>query len=113
MGGKKVDRLGVIRKVLSSRLRQREAAEQSGLGARQVRRLIRRYQDEGSAGLVSRRRGRRPNNALNPARRREVMDWVRPVPGLRSLRSLGPGTGRTQPLQRTLMNPKGDICALS
>ena len=76
MSGKEVDRLAVVRKVVAKRLRQREAAEQLGLSVRQVKRLVRRYRDRGTAGLVSRRRGRRPNNAMDPGLRREVMDWV-------------------------------------
>ena len=75
MSVKEVDRLAVVRKVSARRLRQREAAEQLGLSVRQVKRLLRRYRDRGAAGLVSRRRGRRPNNAMDPGIRREVMDW--------------------------------------
>ena len=55
----------------------REASAQLGLSVRQVQRLVRAYRDAGDAGVVSKRRGRRPNNALDPALRREVMDWVR------------------------------------
>ena len=76
MSGKEADRLAVVRKVVAKRLRQREAAVQLGLSIRQVKRLLRRYRDRGAAGLVSRRRGRRPNNAMDPGLRREVMDWV-------------------------------------
>ena len=76
MSGKEVDRLAVVRKVVAKRLRQREAAVQLGLSIRQVKRLLRRYRDRGAAGLVSRRRGRRPNNAMDAGIRREVMDWV-------------------------------------
>ena len=77
MSGKEIDRLGVVRQVAARRLRQREAAERLGLSVRQVQRLVRRYRDDGAAGLVSRRRGRRPNNVIGADVRREVMDWVR------------------------------------
>ena len=77
MSPKEVDHLAVVRKVVGRRLRQGEAAGQLGLSLQQVRRLVRRYQDGEPAGLVSRRRGRRPNNALDPALRREVMGWMR------------------------------------
>ncbi len=76
MSAREADRLGVVRKVVSKRLLQREAAEQLGVGVRQVKRLVRRYKDGGPAALVSQRRGRRPNNAIEPGVRREVMDWV-------------------------------------
>ncbi len=76
MSAREVDRLGVVRKVEAKRLLQREAAEQLGLSVRQVKRLVRRYRDDGAAGLVSRRRGRCPNNVIGAAVRREVMDWM-------------------------------------
>ena len=76
MSAKEVDRVSVVRKLEAKRLRQREAGEQLGLSVRQVKRLLRRYRQDGAAGLVSRRRGRRPNNAMDPGIRREVMDWV-------------------------------------
>lgn len=77
MSGREADRIAVVRKVVSKRLLQREAAIQLGLSVRQVKRLVRAYRDTGDAGLVSRRRGRRPNNALDAALRREVLGWVR------------------------------------
>ena len=77
MSGKEVDRLSLVRKLEAKRLRQREAAEQLGLSVRQVKRLLRRYRQDGAAGLVSRRRGQRSNRALDPALRREVMGWVK------------------------------------
>ena len=76
MSAREMDRVAVVRRVVSKRLLQREAAIQLGLSVRQVQRLVRAYRDTGDAGLVSRRRGRRPNNALDVALRREVMGWV-------------------------------------
>jgi len=76
MSAREVDRLGVVRKVVAKRLLQREAALQLGLSVRQVKRLVRRYRDDGAAGLVSKRRGKRSNNVIEADVRREVMDWV-------------------------------------
>lgn len=76
MSAREMDRVAVVRQVVSKRLLQREASIQLGLSVRQVQRLVRAYRDTGDAGLVSRRRGRRPNNALDVALRREVMGWV-------------------------------------
>ena len=73
---READRSGLIREVVEGRLRQREAAERLGLGIRQVKRLVRRYRERGAAGLVSGHRGRRPNNAIAAAVRREVMALV-------------------------------------
>jgi len=77
MSGREVDRLDVVRKVVAKRLLQREAAVRLGLGVRQVKRLVRRYRDDGAAGLVSKRRGKRSNNVIDAEVRREVMGWVR------------------------------------
>ena len=76
MSGRKADRVAVVRQVAAKRLRQRKAAEQLGLGIRQVKRLARRYREGGAAGMVSRRRVRRPNNAIVAGVREEMMALV-------------------------------------
>jgi len=77
MSRKEVDRLGVIQQVAGKQLRQKEAARQLGLSVRQIKRLVQRYRAEGAAGLTSRRRGKRPNNAISEAVRQEILDLVR------------------------------------
>jgi len=77
MSQQELDRVGVIRHVVEKRLRQKEAARQLGLSVRQIKRLVRRYRAEGAAGLVSRHRGRRPNNQIAEALRQEILDLVR------------------------------------
>ena len=64
MSQKELDRLEVIQRVVSKQLRQRQAAGQLMLSIRQVKRLVRRYREQGAAGLVSRHRGKRPGNAI-------------------------------------------------
>jgi transposase len=58
-------------------LRQAEAARALGLSVRQVKRLWRRYRQGGAAALASARRGRRPNNALEPALRSRTVELYR------------------------------------
>ena len=70
------DRAVVIAQVAERRLTQREAAARLGLSVRQVKRLLARYRERGAAGLVSGRRGKRSNNAIAAAVRREVMALV-------------------------------------
>jgi len=77
LSAREADRVAVVREVVERRLRQSEAARRLGLSVRQVKRLARRYRERGAAGLMSARRGRRPNNAIDPAVRREVLDLVR------------------------------------
>ena len=72
---REVDRVQVIREVLGRRLRQREASERLGICLRQVKRLVRRYREEGARGLRSKRGGRRASTAIAPELRREILGW--------------------------------------
>ena len=74
---REVDRVEVIREVLGRRMRQGEASERLGICVRQVKRLVRRYREEGARRLRSRRRGRRASNGIAPELRREIVGVVR------------------------------------
>lgn len=77
MSQRELDRVGVIQAVANRQLRQREAAEQLNLSVRQIRRLVQRFRAEGPAGLVSRHRGKTPNNAFPPGVRTAVLELLR------------------------------------
>lgn len=64
MSGKEVKRLEVLCQVSDRVVSQGMAAQVLGLTVRQVRRLQRRYEAAGAAGLVSRRRGRPSNRRI-------------------------------------------------
>lgn len=64
MSHKELDRLQVIQESVNRHITQEQAALRIGISVRQVKRLVYRYKNEGPAGLVSRRRGKRPNNAF-------------------------------------------------
>jgi hypothetical protein len=73
MSGKERDRLKVMAALAEGRLKQVEAGRLLRLSVRQVRRLLRRYEREGDAGLVHRSRGRLSNRRISkPVRRRAV-----------------------------------------
>src|SRR5690625_4934853 len=61
---KELDRLKVVSDITQGRLTQVEAAGQLGLSTRQVKRLVRRFRQEGAPGLASRHRGRPGNNRI-------------------------------------------------
>lgn len=61
MSEREIERLKVLDRVREGVMSQRQAAAQLRLSERQVRRLKRRYDSEGAAGLISRRRGK-PSN---------------------------------------------------
>ena len=63
--------------VVEKRLKEVEATERLGLGARQVKRLARRYRERGAAGMVLGHRGRRPNNALAAEVQQAALSLVR------------------------------------
>jgi hypothetical protein len=73
MSGSERDRGHVVRQVPEHRLGQREASERLGIGIRQLKRLVRPWQRQGDAGLVSRQRGRASHNRLPEALRTQVM----------------------------------------
>ena len=58
MSRKERERMTIMAGVKSQELSQVQAAELMGLGYRQAKRIWRRYQDEGDAGLVHRLRGK-------------------------------------------------------
>ena len=76
MSAKELNRLEVLNRVLDRRLTQAQAAEQLGLGIRQVQRLCRRLRIEGPRGLVSMKRGRTSNRKLPDDLRRRALDLI-------------------------------------
>lgn len=82
MSRKERDRLQVIPALVAGRggggrLRLGQAAGLLGLSVRQVRRLVRRYEAEGDAGLVHRSRGRPSNRRLGPQVQARALARVR------------------------------------
>lgn len=77
MSETELSRLEIVQLVKAKRLRQREAAEQLGVSVRQVKRLCQAYQKEGATGLVSRQRGRAPNNQLAESTVKQARELLR------------------------------------
>lgn len=73
MSQRERDRLRVMQQVSEGRLAQVDAAEQLGLTARQVRRLLKRFARQGDAGLVHGSRGQPSNRRINGNFRRRVL----------------------------------------
>jgi hypothetical protein len=64
---RELDRLKCVQAVIDRQLKLYQAADRLGLTSRQVRRLVRRYSQEGPVGLISRHRNRPSNNRLKAA----------------------------------------------
>ncbi|MDF0650497.1 MAG: helix-turn-helix domain-containing protein [Nitrospira sp.] len=69
MSGKELRRVHVIGQVVGKQITQVNAGALLGLTARQVRRLLRRVEQEGDQGLVHRARGK-PSNRRIPEQRK-------------------------------------------
>jgi hypothetical protein len=77
MSRKELDRVAVMARLVECRLSQESAAEMLSVTVRQVRRLLRAYEAQGAAGLVSKRRGKPSNRKFAPGLRERVLGLVR------------------------------------
>lgn len=65
MSQKEIKRIEVMQQLQERRIKQKQAAEQMGISVRQVKRIWKRYQEQGAAGLVHKRRGKASNNQID------------------------------------------------
>ena len=77
MSKKEVNRLEVMQRVDEKRMKQKTAAEQLGINERQVKRLLRKYRQDGANGLVSKRRGKPSNHQMSEETLRKVLDLLK------------------------------------
>jgi transposase len=77
MSPKEVNRLEVMQRLDEKRMKQKAAAELLGISERQVKRLLRRYREQGPSGLVSQRRGKPSSHQLAEETKREVLDLLK------------------------------------
>lgn len=77
MSQRELERVEVLGRVRSERLRLVDAAVLMGVSYRQAKRLWKRYGEEGARGLKHRSAGRRSNRAYAEAFRRQVLGRVR------------------------------------
>jgi transposase len=73
MSAQEIKRGQVIQQVIDGQLAQVRAAPLLGLSVRQIRRLQRRVQAEGAAGLCHRSRGQPSNRRMAPRRKARVL----------------------------------------
>jgi transposase len=74
---RELDRLSVVQSVAARELTQHQAALRLDVSVRQIKRLVRRYRSQGAAGLASRHRGKRANNAISDSTRQWAIALVR------------------------------------
>lgn len=74
---KEVDRLAVARQLDERLITQADAARQLGVSVRQVKRILRRYREQGPAGVVSAHRGRAATNRVGDEIRRHAIKLLK------------------------------------
>ena len=77
MSHQEIDRVGIVELVESKKLSQVEGSRQLNISSRQMRRLQKRYRQEGVEDLISKHRGKPSNNQLNEAIKSEVCKLIR------------------------------------
>ena len=77
MSQKEITRLELIQRVKNSQMSQLEASAHLGVSTRQFRRLQRKYEQKGTAGLVSQRRGKASNNQLSIEMKRQAFELIK------------------------------------
>ncbi len=77
MSQKEVQRLQVVNRVMAGELSQVQAAQLMGLSVRQVKRLCRIVRQQGTQGLISRKRGQPRHRRIPSARREQVVQLLR------------------------------------
>ena len=76
MSQKEAKKAQVLELLKEHKISQQEASKRLGITTRQVRRLTKRYQASGLAGLVSKKRGRASNRRLNDTIRTMAIDLI-------------------------------------
>jgi len=77
MSQQELDRATVIQQVVEKKILQKDAARQLDLSLRQIKRLVKRYRLEGIKGLISRHRGKSPNNLIPDDIRQNILTLVK------------------------------------
>lgn len=77
MSCKESERIAVIQQTSERSLSQAEAAKRLHISDRQVKRLVKRFREDGAAGLVSRKRGKPSNNHLCPKLKEMALGLIR------------------------------------
>ena len=78
MSKRELNRIDILARLESGRLTPMMAASLLQVGERQVYRLMRRFRDDGPAGIADRRRGRPSNNRPRMFCARMPLDWTAP-----------------------------------
>lgn len=79
MSPQELNRLEVMQRLDGKGMKQKGAAQLLGVSERHMKRLLRRYREQGARGLVSKRRGKPSSHQLAEETKREVLDLLKKV----------------------------------
>jgi hypothetical protein len=77
MSHQEIDRLKIIQQINSRQITQKEAAVQLQLTVRQVKRLAKRFRDNGAEGLISKHRGKVASNRIPDEVKNKALELIR------------------------------------
>src|SRR5215216_1833100 len=77
MSAKELTRLEVMQRPTQKRMSQKEAGSMLSLSTRQIKRLLKRYRQDGAAGLVSKHCGQKANNRLSEEVKRKALNLLK------------------------------------
>lgn len=77
MSMKETERIAIMDNLIAKRIKQKHASKQLSISVRQVRRMVKRYKQEGISGLAHKNRGRMGNRALLPEKKQQVITLIK------------------------------------
>lgn len=77
MSVKETDRITVMDNLIEKRIKQKHAARQLGVSGRQVRRIMKRYRRDGTAGLVHLGRGKPSNRTIPQSEKNRIIEIIK------------------------------------
>ena len=77
MSTKELSRLEIMQRLTKKRMSQKEAGKILHLSTRQIKRLLKRFRKLGTAGLISKHRGRQAANRLSESVKKRALDLLR------------------------------------
>src|SRR6476659_336163 len=77
MSPKELNRLEVMQRLSKKQMSQKEAGRMLDISVRQIKRLRRAYREKGTAGLVSKHRGRKGNNCLPEEVKKQALNLLK------------------------------------
>ena len=73
MSMKETERIAIMNNLVAKRIKQKHASRQLGISVRQAQRMVKRYKQEGIAGLIHKSRGRVGNRAMSQEKKDQIV----------------------------------------